>query len=259
MTKGNASHCCGPRWNVYGSQSCAKAPDGVQRCGSCCQQASGYNLTKAPCLPALPVIPENGGRRAASVSDPCEVVGKSIVGDSFPDSDYHYAPEGLSFGMGQWAKYMYVLPSANLTVVSMGQSKGGSLDCQTAYNDGYTLSLIWRVMEEALGVGPKGMPKNLTVPPPVPASELPRAGVVGTPRPGGDRTRESIRAEKAAHEAAAAALESSGEAGPFGASCTCVCPPEQGFGQCFNIPQATARKHPFVREGGACPMVRTNP
>ena len=93
----------------------------------------------------------------------------------------------------------------------------------------------------------------------MPASELPRAGVVGTPRPGGDRTRESIRAEKAAHEAAAAALESSGEAGPFGASCTCVCPPEQGFGQCFNIPQATARKHPFVREGGACPMVRANP
>ena len=40
--------------------------------------------------------------------------------------------------MGQWAKYVYVLPSANLTVVSMGQSKGTSLDCEGSYNDGYT-------------------------------------------------------------------------------------------------------------------------
>lgn len=101
---------------------------------------------------------------------------RSIIGDSFPDADFHQADPSLGvsdmsraspplpllpplllvsstaavltwhrarwlshgeqFGMGQWAKYMFVLPSKNLTVVSIGQSKGGSLDCTGAYNDG---------------------------------------------------------------------------------------------------------------------------
>ena len=134
---------------------------------------------------------------------------------------------------------------------------GTSLDCLGSYNDGYTLSLIWRVMEEALGLGPKGKSGSKKGGRPrAPQAELPRAGKVGTAAPGGDRTRESIRAAKEEHERNAAALKARGETEAAGACCTCVCPPEQGFGQCFNIPQATARKHPFVREGGACPMVR---
>lgn len=102
--------------------------------------------------------------------------------------------------MGQWAKYAYMLPSSNITVVSMGQSMGSSLDCQGAYNDGYTLSLIWRAMEAALGVGPKGVvkpiPERTT-----PEAELPRATKVGGTggRAGGDLTRASIKLAQEEH------------------------------------------------------------
>ena len=109
---------------------CFSAPSGVRKCGACCRAFPGWNLT-APCLPGLPVIPEfNGGGaptspigaglRAPNIGDPCEVVAKSIVGDSFPEADWHQAPTDLAFGMGQWAKYLYALPSENITVVSMG-------------------------------------------------------------------------------------------------------------------------------------------
>ena len=92
------SHCCGPRWNVRGEQSCATAPSGVKKCGACCKPVGSYNGTQAPCLPGLPVIPEfNGGSRAPNIGDPCEVVHKSIVGDSFPDADWHQAPADLGF------------------------------------------------------------------------------------------------------------------------------------------------------------------
>ena len=134
--------------------------------------------------------------------------------------------------MGQWAKYVYVLPSANLTVVSMGQSKGTSLDCEGSYNDGYTLSLIWRVMEEAMGVGPKGMPSAAEVQESQSSSskhERPRTAgfVAGSSSNRRELTRASIKAAKAAHEANARALAESGEEGPIGGCCTCVCPPGQ--------------------------------
>ena len=71
----------------------------MRKCGACCRAFPGWNLT-APCLPGLPVIPEfNGGGaptspigaglRAPNIGDPCEVVAKSIVGDSFPEADWH--------------------------------------------------------------------------------------------------------------------------------------------------------------------------
>ena len=50
-----------------------------------------------------------------------------MVGDSFPTVDQTKGPEGLGVAMGQYAKYMYVLPEENLTVVTMGQSMGQSL------------------------------------------------------------------------------------------------------------------------------------
>ena len=147
-----------------------------------------------------------------------------------------------------WLRYVYALPSSNITVVSMGQSKGTSLDCEGSYNDGYTLSLIWRAMEEALGLGPKGVvkprPTRTT-----PESELPRAGKVGgAGRAAGDRTRASIKLAAEEHEKNKVATEAA-----YGACCTCVCPPAQGFGQGFNVPADIANKHPFIKEGGACP------
>jgi hypothetical protein len=202
------------------------------------------------------------------------VVEKSTIGDSFPDSDWHPAPSDLVFGMGQFAKYMYVLPSSNLTVVSIGQSYGQSQDCDGAYNDGFTLSLVWRVMEAALGLGPHAITSPTPAPgQPAPAeSELPLAEPVGVPQPG-VRTRQTIRDERARHErrrrrlaaadatvAAAAANHSSssssagrpsntsnGLGGETGC-CTCVCPPGQGFGRAFPASAPDGAPPPPVRE-----------
>ena len=135
---------------------------------------------------------------------------------------------------------------------------GTSLDCLGSYNDGFTLSLIWRVMEEALGLGPKGKSGSKKEDKPrVPQSELPRAGKVGTAPPGGDRTRESIRAAKEEHERNAAALKARGETEAAGACCTCVCPPEQGFGQGFNLAPDIAARHPSVKQNDPCPAAVT--
>lgn len=41
----------------------------------------------------------------------------------------------------------------------------------------------------------------------------------------------------------------------YGACCTCVCPPEQGFGQGFNVPADIASQHPGIKDQGACPSV----
>ena len=135
---------------------------------------------------------------------------------------------------------------------------GTSLDCLGSYNDGFTLSLIWRVMEEALGLGPKGKSGSKKEDKPrVPQSELPRAGKVGTAAPGGDRTRASIRAAKEEHERNAAALKARGETEAAGACCTCVCPPEQGFGQGFSLAQDIAARHPSVKQNDPCPAAVT--
>ena len=135
---------------------------------------------------------------------------------------------------------------------------GTSLDCLGSYNDGFTLSLIWRVMEEALGLGPKGKSGSKKEDKPrVPQSELPRAGKVGTAPPGGDRTRASIRAAKEEHERSAAALKARGETEAAGACCTCVCPPEQGFGQAFDLPPDIAARYPSVKQNDPCPAAVT--
>ena len=91
------SHCCGPRWNVRDTPTCATNKAGEKICGMCCQAAQGYNATSpVPCLPLLPVIPENGGSRSPTQSDPCEVVHRSIIGDSFPGVTSRLMPPPLS-------------------------------------------------------------------------------------------------------------------------------------------------------------------
>ena len=94
------SGCCGPRWDDGNKHqpTCGSTAAGM-RCGKCCVGKEGYNLSNpVPCEPTLPVIPERG--RGRTVSDPCEVVVRSTIGDSFPDKDWHAAPSDLVFGMG---------------------------------------------------------------------------------------------------------------------------------------------------------------
>jgi hypothetical protein len=202
------SGCCGPRWGGS-NQTC----DAAGTCGRCCEAQPGYTGSTIPCKPQIPNIPETHTQTDdsytaadAKTSDPSEYIGTQMIGDSFPDADKHKTPERLGVAMGQFAKYMFMLPEQNVTVVTLGQSEGQSLDCR-AYNDDWTLSLIWRALEPALAVAP-----DLAA---APAGRwLSReAGLEGSPRPSGDRTRASIKAAAAAYRLA----------GPHEAAGSCSC------------------------------------
>ena len=250
------SHCCAPRW---GGNKSACLPDG--KCGSCCQAAYGYTASNVPCDPDLPVLPEWGHgaecsdrpqAKCANLSDTSEYVSGQNLGDSFPEGDKMALPEKIGFGMGQYAKYAYMIPQLNITITTMGQSRGGSLGCSNAYDDGYTLSLIMKALEPAImAANPKRAVRQHPVR---------EASLQGTPRAAGDRTWQTIRADKIAYEtlqqekaqAVSAASPSRGGASEaeITGSCVCQCPPDEGFGKCFNV-KASALFPP--REGGPCP------
>ena len=163
-----------------------------------------------PCDPGLPVLVE--GARTAADRDPSEVVSRTIVGDSFPAVDR--PPPGVSvqnppdmlMAMGAYAKYLYIVPSLNVSVVSMGLTFGKSTACPGGYDDSFTLSTIWRALASALIPHPnrthvmaEGSPEDAD-------QQLP-------PVPPVDRQLVEV--------------------GPVGGgSCKCYCPPGQGFGRC---------------------------
>ena len=126
MGGGGAAHCCGPRWigNVpppLGRRSCGP---GNATCGVCC--AARPHTPPLPCDPSLPVLVE--GARSAAQRDPAEGVTRQIIGDSFPPADQAPAsplnPPDMAMAMGAYAKYLFVVPSLNVTVVSMGLTFG---------------------------------------------------------------------------------------------------------------------------------------
>ena len=250
------SHCCGPRWKYGAKTDCGNTSDGTSICGSCCSALSGYNLSSVPCDPTIPVIPESETQEDnsytaadAHTSDPSEYVTGQMVGDSFPDVDRQPSPEGLGVAMGQYAKYLYVLPEENLTVVTMGQSMGRSLDCE-AYSDVFTLSLIWRSLRTALDAPNATLAEEYARTLEADGAETVYAAEnLGQPRPEGDRTRATIRADAAAYDerlrrqrGQAEEASARGGGSPKGVAvggCTCSCPPDQGFGKCFNVDQPT--------------------
>ena len=100
---------------------------------------------------------------------------------------------------------------------------GHSLACDEGYDDGYTLSLIWRALAKAFKVTPTedAVRKALqTKPSPAPH--------MGTERASGDRTRALVRKQKGVNAQANANKKGSGNnAAAFVGSCTCTCPPGQ--------------------------------
>ena len=208
-----AAHCCGPRWigsipPPLGRTACTNAT-GISDCGVCCVARAGAD--PLPCDPGLPVLVE--GAHTAADRDPSEVISRTIVGDSFPAVDrpppgVRQNPPDMLMAMGAYAKYLYIVPSLNVSVVSMGLTFGKSTACPGGYDDSFTLSAIWRALAPALiphakgtdlmaDGSPKVADSNQQLPP-VPPVELP---------------------------ALTQLVESGG-------SCKCYCPPGQGFGRC---------------------------
>lgn len=257
MTKKTAdgkdrAHCCAPRWaNGHGSDA-PGAPF-----ATCCVAAKNYTGHSIPCDSTLPVLPERPcsstpQAKCEKASDPSEYVVTQNLGDSFPEADkIPGQSESLGFGMGQFAKYIYVDTERNITVSTFGQSIGQSLDCDKGYNDGYTLSLIWKalapVFDKGLTTDEKAAWTQKQAGGSFTASPAPELGTSN--RAGGDITRASLETMAQEHTD----IRSAGAADDFAGSCTCQCPPGQGFGKCFDVPKADVGIVP-PKEGGICPF-----
>jgi CubicO group peptidase (beta-lactamase class C family) len=256
----NRSNCCAPRWVNPGDPLVCR--DG--ECGICCIATESYNLSRVPCDVHLGVLPEVGpaadescslkpSAKCAAYSDASEYLSSTNLGDSFPDQDKPTAFPGMvAIGMGQYAKYMYIVPEKNLTVVTLGNSWGTSAGCSgipsatlpDGYDDGFTMSLVWNALAPAILAATPGKPLS--------ARPVRAASFQGVARPQGDRTRHSMRADAEAHALRLRALSEGAASDTAHAlklgSCTCTCPPSQGFGKCFE--RRTASLPP---SDGTCP------
>ena len=106
--------------------------------------------------------------------------------------------------MGAYAKYLFVVPSLNVTVVSMGLTFGKSSGCPGGYDDSYTLSLIWRALAPALISR---------------GQDAPAAASVGPSAESKAPNRESA----APPEAARIGVKSPGDGAEVAGSCKCYC------------------------------------
>lgn len=156
------AHCCAARWgglkNVCGPD---KAKDG---CLQCCT-AEGANPKNSTddvfkCAP-----PAEWKSLATACSEPqvtnlsvapcfkhgSQWIDKNMIGENvFGPDNLAPAPDDFAVAMGNFAKYLVVIPSLNLTFVTLGQSSGASKECVSCYDDAQTLSLVWDALEPAV-------------------------------------------------------------------------------------------------------------
>ena len=193
----------------------------------------------------------------------------ALLGDDLAD----LAPADVAVGMGWLAKYLFVVPSRNLSLVSLGASWGSSLQCRLGhtqptdppYNDGYddsfSASVLWKALDAAM-MTPSEQPTRPrpvihSAPSVVSAATL---SAIATVTAATAATATAATAATAASAAAAATATS-----PVGAaavitsvggghdassepvappppqthgSCTCLCPPGRGFGGCYDLDAA---------------------
>ena len=230
------AHCCAPVWGGR-----AKHCNGTD-CTMCCTR-NGTANPNMPCtvrgkmlntlsnycsrLPGVRNISDRRCHRWGS-----QYVDGHIIGSQGPG--LARAPADTLIVMGQDAKYLIVVPSLNISVVTLGQTSGTSLQCEGAYDDAATLSVIWDQLSSAV------TPRRAPAPEPAPAPTL--GGVLPPSRraTGGVRGRGGGGSTEGAAAAAAAAAAGP----PYMGSCSCVCG-QNGFGKCFNVPAATPPTTPY--------------
>jgi len=207
-------------------------------------------------------------KRDPAVSPPCcaprwgpkstcsgNVITDSLLGDGMANGALH-APHDVAMAMGWLGQYMFIVPSRNVTIASLGASWGSSTQCpignakptDPVYNDGYddafSATLVWMAMDNATK----------------PAAA--RKGTATTTHHSNGNGKIQ-RQEEARHRQsfAAAARHSRGSSGtsaapPTGGSCTCKCPPGRGFGRCYDMPLgATTCAAVTTKAAADCPAV----
>lgn len=178
--------------------------------------------------------------------------GSRLEGPLLGDDIVEGPSELVAMAMGWIGKYLYVVPSRNLTIVSMGSTWGASLQCRVgatrptdpSYNDGYddafSSTVVWRALDKALR----------------PASALATAAAAdGEVAPIADR--RSGRAGRAEAEPPTALATVAGkEAATTGGSCSCLCPPGNGWGYCYDMPRGVTDCHEMLyKAADDCPAL----
>lgn len=248
----SAKECCAPRW--------------------CSPHVPPYNASQRPW---------------AGISGASNLVkeGTGILGDNVGDIG---APPDVALGLGANANYLYHVPQANITVVTLGMSHGATVNCPLGYygtnssgsrlvgggyDEGWTASELWRAFAGALALPPS--------PPPAPAHDQRGRDTDvqhgGTEMPGlfdGIPARPAWTAAKSAHQHAeggeVAPVWQRVRRGPVNSprtaepdvagACYQYCPPDLGFGYCFVSLTMGSRPAPalwtFVCECATSPLPR---
>lgn len=227
------AHCCSPRWSNSRTLTNQTGHDGVARRGTCCVARNGSKAAAPPCnLSAVPSLSEGSQMRNAKTYEASQYLASSIIDDNTPHG-LPQAPHDLMMGQGLDGMYTFMIPSMNLTVVTMGNSKPSSTTCANGYDDAYLVALAWNAMAAAFAVnnqtgGAENASSSVNADLPSRASAAPKydatSGSVseGSDFPGGggygNPTRSVPKDAKIA------------------GSCTCDCPSGLGYGRCFNVP-----------------------
>lgn len=206
--------CCAPR---FGGASRRCSADGV-RCANCCKPRLG--IAAAPCDVNSPDINEGVETHATDPARPAQfllrdgsaVIVNSTLGDGLAAAP---PPADLAMMQGGDGQYAFVVPSLNVTVVTLGMSRPDSARCAGAYDDAWGAGVVWSIV--APGVAPaRGAGTPAAPPPPT---------------------------EAAAHAPPPGSVDS-GAAPLWVGSCQCDCPKGAGFGWCFNVGAASAPAPP---------------
>lgn len=223
-------HCCAPRWSS-GVGFVNQTRGNVTRHGSCCAALNGSNTTGLPCdLFATNSLDEAEG---SLHYEGAQYIERSIIQDNTP-AGLPQAPADLMMGQGLDGQYLFIIPSLNVTIVTMGSSNPKSRLCFDGYDDAYTVSLAWNAISDVFA--------TVSGHPPHDARTQERKGA---PKTSGGRVGRATPAlqphqhHKQRAEARAGA--------PVVGSCQCDCPSDMGYGRCFDVTaeEIPPRANPF--------------
>mmetsp|Transcript_1189 Transcript_1189/g.3332 ORF Transcript_1189/g.3332 Transcript_1189/m.3332 type:complete len:472 (-) Transcript_1189:160-1575(-) len=228
-------HCCAPRWSSVGFVN--QTNGSVSRRGSCCAVLNNSGVKPLPCdLFATNSLNEEAATDHYPYKmlwDGAQYIEQSIIDDNTP-AGLPRAPYDLMMGQGEGGEYMFMVPSLNLTVVTMGSSYPRSKICSDGYDDAFTVSLAWNAISGAfVPTAERAATAALTAPERAAGGSPARPGPPLRPVDGAAEPRQRRQSR------AAAATDTAQMAG----SCQCDCPSGQGFGRCFNVPSADIPPH----------------
>ena len=217
-----AKHCCAPRWSTT-TQLVNQTVGNEVRHGVCCAARNGSGAIAPPCdLREIAALSEGVELMRGQIRyEGDDWLESSIIDDSTPAGELP-APHDLMLGQGLDGMYMFVIPSLNVTVVTMGSSRPTSSKCVNSYDDSWLPALAWNAMSKALV--PAGDPSP--EPPPVPVSmPAPPAAATSARPEHPDRPTVPV-----GHLGAHTVVDE------IAGSCTCDCPMNMGYGYCFDVP-----------------------